>query len=75
MKFDRGDVIIALAPCDPSGANVQTGDMGVVFQPENYHEPDTGPLVRWLNDNLTVCNIMPNFIRKVTSIEFRQRRI
>jgi hypothetical protein len=44
----RGTVVRALRDFDPRGANVQEGDMGVVYEESNFHEDNSGPMVRWL---------------------------
>lgn len=51
----RGDIVTALKDLDPSGANVQKGTKGVVFQPANFHDNNSGPMVRWFSGG--ACNI------------------
>jgi hypothetical protein len=51
----RGDVVMAIRRIDPSAANVLPGTQGVVFEQSNFYEPNTGPMVRWMN--MKVCNI------------------
>lgn len=51
----RGDIVTALKELDPTGAKVPKGTKGVVFQPANFHEKETGPLVRWFTGG--ACNI------------------
>jgi hypothetical protein len=58
MRLRRGDMVIALEDLDPEGAHVSKGDKGVVFEEAGFHEPGTGPMVRWL-DLGTACNVYP----------------
>ena len=51
----RGDIVQAIRRLDPEGADVRPGVLGVVFEEAEYHEPDSGPMVRWAN--MGVCNI------------------
>lgn len=51
----RGDIVTALRDLDPEGANVARGTKGVVFQPSNFHEKNTGPMVRWFSGG--ACNV------------------
>lgn len=51
----RGDIVTALRDLDPEGANVTRGTKGVVFQPANFHEKNTGPMVRWFSGG--ACNV------------------
>lgn len=50
-----GDVVVALKDLDPKGAKVYAGELGVVFHESEYHEPGTGPMVRWFSRG--ACNV------------------
>jgi hypothetical protein len=47
-KLQPGDMVRALIDYDEKGANVRAGDFGIVYREAEFHEPDTGPMVRWL---------------------------
>jgi len=51
----RGTVVQAIRNLDSSGAKVREGTQGVVFEEANFHEPNSGPMVRWVN--MGMCNI------------------
>lgn len=75
MELRRGDVVRAIKDSDPEGANVKVGDLGVVFQPADFHEEGTGPMVRWLFLHQAmysytvrpggVCNVYEGWVEKV----------
>lgn len=54
-ELNVGDLVIALIDLDPEGADVKTGELGVVFHEAEYHEPNTGPMVRWFSGG--ACNV------------------
>jgi hypothetical protein len=51
----NGDLVIAVRDLDPHGANVNAGELGVVFHEAEYHEANTGPMVRWFTGG--ACNV------------------
>ena len=55
-KLRRGDVVRATVDLPEEVAPVKRGALGVVFQPANYHEEDSGPMVRW-TDTGYACNV------------------
>ena len=59
----RGDLVRARKRLDPEGADVFPGDYGVVFEPANYHETGSGPMVRWFSGG--VCNIYDGDVWRV----------
>lgn len=60
----RGDLVRANGRLDEAGADVYGGDYGVVFEEAEYHEPDTGPTVRWFSGG--ACNVYDSQVRKVS---------
>lgn len=55
----RGDVVIATEDFDADGADVRRGMKGVCFQEAGFHEPNSGPMVRWENGG--ACNAYADF--------------
>jgi len=51
----RGTLVRAVKNVDPSGADAQKGDLGVVFEESQYHEPNSGPMVCWFHGGR--CNV------------------
>lgn len=51
----RGHLVMAVNTLDQSGANVEPGTFGVVFETAEFHEPFTGPMVRWTTGGC--CNV------------------
>lgn len=62
-KYDRGDLVVALKDLDPEGANVKRGTLGIVFQEAEYHEPNSGPMVRWFSGGM--CNVYDGWTRNI----------
>ena len=63
MNLRPGAVVMALRDLDKYGANVRTGDVGVVFCPSEDQPRDEpgqffGPLVRWLKTPCFNCTKM-----------------
>lgn len=59
----RGDLVRAIGHVDPDGANVAKGTYGVVFEESEYHEPKSGPMVRWVTGS--ACNVYGDWVEKV----------
>lgn len=53
--LERGTLVRALRHLDKPGANVSIGERGVVFETSDFHEPGTGPMVRWFSGG--ACNV------------------
>jgi len=51
----RGDIVSSLRELDINGAKVRKGAKGVVYQPANFHESNSGPMVRWFDGGR--CNV------------------
>lgn len=63
MKLRRGTLVRALSTIDPEGARVLRGEFGVVFEEAGYHEPNTGPMVRWFSGG--ACNVYDDDVEVV----------
>ena len=55
-KLKRGDMVKAARnlPLFP-GVRVESGTLGVVFEPADYFGDDGGPMVRWFTGS--ACNV------------------
>ena len=53
--FVRGHLVVALQHLDPSGSKIPKGAIGVVFEEAEFHEPNSGPMVRWVLGGM--CNV------------------
>lgn len=60
-RYNRGDLVVSLENFDPQGCNIKVGELGVVFQEAEFHEPDTGPMVRWFSGGM--CNVYEGMTR------------
>lgn len=60
-KLNRGDLVFAATDLDPEGADVRRGEPGVVFEEAEYHERETGPMVRWFSGG--ACNVYDGDVR------------
>ena len=50
LDLARGTVVEAIkAVFDVAGANVPKGAIGVVYEPSDFHERNTGPMVVWID--------------------------
>lgn len=61
-----GDVVEAL--CIPKDVvDVPAGTLGVVFHEAEYHEPNTGPMVRFImgGRRVAACNVYSGWVRLV----------
>lgn len=74
----RGTVVVALRQLDIDGANVSEGDLGVVFEEDEFHGPAEGPMVQWMSSTYDVqrdtkcipggrCNVYEGDVEAVTS--------
>ena len=55
MGLSRGTIVFAAQDLDPEGANVRSGEKGVIFEEAEYHEGGSGPMVRWFSGG--ACNV------------------
>lgn len=55
LHLRRGDLVLAARHVDPQGADVPKGILGIVFEQAEFHEPLTGPMVRWVTGGM--CNV------------------
>ena len=62
-KLERGTLVRAAKDLDPQGANAKKGMLGVIFERAEWHEPLSGPMVRWTNNG--VCNVYDGQIEVV----------
>ena len=63
-KLNRGDLVVAIKDLDKMGVTTaKPGMLGVVFEEAEYHEPNTGPMVRFMNGG--VCNVYEGWVEKV----------
>jgi len=54
-SYRRGTLVIATRHVDPDGADVPKGMLGVVFEEAQFHELNSGPMVRWMSGG--ACNV------------------
>jgi hypothetical protein len=65
-KFRRGLLVEAIQHLDPNGADVPVNTLGVVFQPAHWHEPRTGPMVRFVNGGM--CNVYDGEVKPYVTV-------
>lgn len=61
--YRRGMLVIATRHVDPDGSDVPKSMLGVVFEEAEFHEPNSGPMVRWISGG--ICNVYDDDVELV----------
>lgn len=78
-KIKRGTVVRAIQNLDPEAANIQPGQLGVVFGDSNCYGDGAGPIVQWFMVEegkvgfSGVCNVYDGWIEVVRPPDIRGR--
>lgn len=56
-------LVIAKRHVDPEGADIPKGMLGVVFEEAEFHELNSGPMVRWMSGG--ACNVYDDDVELV----------
>lgn len=62
-NLQPGDLVYVKQKIPEDITDVQLGERGVCFHEAEYHEPNSGPMVRFMGGG--VCNVYGDWVEKV----------